>query len=117
MWLYKGRWLLRGSDTTALQGRSNGVIGCRRAANLYIFRPQGRRAQGGQATREAATALAVPGHDDVLCCYKYMPMPFDRIAGDRGRMHFMSSTRAKARSRGSPSKRQEQSSPRLHDLL
>ena len=73
MWLYKGRWLLRGSDTTALQGRSNGVIGCRRAANLYIFRLQGGRAQGGQATREAAAALEVPCHDDVLCCYKYMP--------------------------------------------
>jgi len=53
-----------GSDT--LQGRSNGVIGCRRAANLYIFRLQGGHAQGGQGTREEAAALAVPGHDDVL---------------------------------------------------
>ena len=113
-WLYKGRWLLRGSDN--LHGRSNGVGDwAGRAANLYIFayRAGARRAVSqGYASRGNGGSGS---HDDVLCCCRYMPgsdgvrLHCTAPLVIAGGMHCVSGTRAKARSRETPSKRQENS--------
>ena len=71
-WLYKGRWLLRGSDN--LHGRSNGVGDwAGREANLYIF---AYRAGARRAVSQGYASRGNGGngsHDDVLRCYTYMP--------------------------------------------
>ena len=95
-------------DPTAL------VIG-RGEQRICTSSPTGRAHAGrsARATRAEATAVTVV---TMMCyaatntCRAVMALDctaLHRTAGDRGRMHCISSTRAKARSRETPSKRQE----------